>query len=251
MSDYKVIRIPNCLNEYGCLPYMEGLAPVNIIEQDGIYLEPEVFMKHYGSMTGQIQRDTPFGALIYYFAHDPAGPQQWLDIGAWNGKGTTQCILDGFHDSNTEKHCVSLEAHPLMFPVARENLMTHPAASKLTLLNQVLTFPGAEAYFAKRSTNSNDTHYKLYYETEYNIWKNGKSVVLPYKPDAVILDGGEYSGYIDWLAIPKENLTAIFLDDVACEKNKIVREELLLDSTWCLLQEDLSDRNGWSVFIKQ
>lgn len=251
MSEGNAVVIPNCINSHGCLPYVEGLAPFNFVETDGIYLESDTFQNYYGSMTGQIQRGTPFGDLIYFFASNPTGPRQWLDVGSWNGKGTTLCILDGFQDANCEKHCVSLEAHPLMFPVAQENLKAHPAASRLTLLNQVLSFPGAEAHFMPRSTDPDDNHYKLYYETEYEIWKNGKVVQLPYKPDAVVLDGGEYSGYIDWLALPKENLRVVFLDDVACVKNKRVRQELLEDSKWKLLQENLSDRNGWSIFVNR
>jgi hypothetical protein len=250
MSEGRAVCIPNCMNEHGCLPYMEGLAPFNFVEQDGIYLEADTFQAYYGSMNGQIQRGTPFGDLIYAFAKDPRGPRQWLDVGSWNGKGTTLCILDGFQDANCEKQCISLEAHPLMFPVAQENLKNHPAASKLTLLNQVLSFPGAEVHFMPRSTDTDDTHYKLYYETEYEIWKNGKAVQLPFRPDAVILDGGEYSGYIDWLAVPKENLRLVFLDDVACVKNKKVREELLANPAWKLLAENTTDRNGWSIFIK-
>jgi hypothetical protein len=229
---------------------MEGLAPVNFLEKDGYYLEPDVFLQYYGPMTGQIRRGTPFGDLIYSFASDPKGPREWLDVGSWNGKGTTQCILDGFKDAECLKHVVSLEAHPLMFPVAQENLKAHPAASSLTLRNEVLSFPGAEAHFAPRSTDPSDSHYILYYETEYEIWKNGKPVQLPYRPDAVVLDGGEYSGYIDWLAIPKENLRVVFLDDVACVKNKRVREEILANPAWRLLLENLTDRNGWSIFVK-
>jgi hypothetical protein len=251
MSNNHVVVIPNGVNEYGCIPYIEGLSPFNILENNAMYLTADVFQKDIGALSGQIQRGTPFGDLIYFFASDPTGPSKWLEVGAWNGKGSTQCILDGFHAAQSDKHCISLEAHPLMFPVAQENLKTHPASSQLTLLNEVLSFPNAGEHFMPRCENSADLHYKLYYETEYVIWKSGKVVNLPYQPDAVVLDGGEYSGYIDWLALPKDNLQFVFLDDVACVKNKRVRQELLHDAKWTLLEENLKDRNGWSVFMRQ
>jgi hypothetical protein len=73
---------------------------------------------------------------------------------------------------------------------------------------------------------------------------------LPFKPEAVVLDGGEYTGYVDWLFTPKENLKYVFLDDTAVLKNEKVRKELLESSEWALVEENVADRNGWSMFMK-
>jgi hypothetical protein len=245
------------LNENGCLDYIEGYMPHSIEGEYGVYINRDQFKKLYSSAQGQITKEGRFGKLIFALAADPDGPKTWLDIGTWNGRGTTTCILDGFQISNSDqKKCVSIELHPFMHDVASENLKDHPAVSQITFLKGTLGDDKAEQYllFPEDKDRLNDMHYRINFETDMYLWREAltkdKPITLPFEPEAAVLDGGEYTGYVDWQYLPKGHLKYVFLDDAAVLKNDKVRKELLQSSEWTLLEEDMTDRNGWSVFVK-
>lgn len=244
------------LNANGCLDYIEGYMPYSIKDNEGIYINEDDFKKFYSKAQGQITRDNQFGNLIFYFASDPEGPKTWLDIGTWNGRGTTTCILDGFQESGIAslKKCVSVELHPFMHNVASENLKNHPAISSVTFLKGTLGGEGAHNHLILPSKESiaTDMHYRINYETDMVLWNEALAnpIELPFEPEAAVLDGGEYTGYVDWHYLPKDKLKCVFLDDTNVLKNEKVRKELLESPEWTLLKENTSDRNGWSVFVR-
>jgi len=245
------------LNSDGCLHYMEGYMPYSIYNEYGVYINEQQFRSLYSQANGQITKDSQMGKHIFRLASDPDGPKAWLDIGTWNGRGTTTCILDGFQASSLAhvKKCASVELHPFMYNVASENLKDHPAVSSVTFLKGTLGDKTAYEHILlpKKESIPEDTHYRLYYQTDMVLWNAAilDPIVLPFKPEAVVLDGGEYTGYVDWLFTPKENLKYVFLDDTAVLKNEKVRKELLESSEWELVEESVTDRNGWSVFMKK
>jgi hypothetical protein len=63
----------------------------------------------------------------------------------------------------------------------------------------------------------------------------------------LILDGGEYTTYPEYHKL-KDRTNTIVLDDVNILKCKKIREELLSDSNFKLLNENLEERNGFSIF---
>ena len=97
-----------------------------------------------------------------------------------------------------------------------------------------------------------DMHYRINYETDMALWNAALAnpIELPFEPEAAVLDGGEYTGYVDWHYLPKGKLKYVFLDDTNVLKNEKVRKELLESPEWALLKENANDRNGWSVFVK-
>ena len=232
----------------GCLRFFDGFMPYSIQDNIGIYIDETNFKILYGSMDGQITRSSKFGNLIYTIASDPDGPKSWLDVGTWNGRGTTSCILDGFHESGINKQLTSVELHPFMWNVAKENLKDHPAISMATFARAKISGQSGEQYILHPPKGDKCAHYCLHYETDMALWSASETLVFKNEPEAVVLDGGEYTGYVDWTFLPKGSLKYVFLDDSAILKNQKVRAELLASSEWTLLEEDLKDRNGWSVF---
>ena len=69
-------------------------------------------------------------------------------------------------------------------------------------------------------------------------------------PEVVVLDGGEYSGYLDWLHLPKSDIRYLCLDDTNATKNKKVISELMGGSEWNCISQG-SDRNGWAIFKRR
>jgi len=244
------------LNANGCLDYIEGYMPHSIEDNEAIYINEEQFISLYSKTDGQITKDSQFGKLIFDFASKSDGPKTWLDIGTWNGRGTTTCILDGFQESGvgSTKKCVSVELHPFMHNVASENLKNHPAILSVTFLKGTLGGEGAHQHLILPNKDSIeiDMHYRINYETDMVLWNAALAnpIELPFEPEAAVLDGGEYTGYVDWHYLPKGKLKYVFLDDTNVLKNEKVRQELLESPEWTLLDESTTDRNGWSVFVK-
>lgn len=69
--------------------------------------------------------------------------------------------------------------------------------------------------------------------------------------DIIILDGGEYSTNNDYNILITKNPLVIILDDVNVNKCKKIRNRLLNNDIYDIYNEDLNDRNGWSIFKKK
>jgi hypothetical protein len=90
----------------------------------------------------------------------------------------------------------------------------------------------------------------LYYDYEKTFWKKAPCFEYPELPEVAILDGGEYSGYLDWVNLPKDALQMVILDDINCMKNKRVLEEISEMPEWNCIVKDIEDRNGYAIFRK-
>jgi hypothetical protein len=95
-------------------------------------------------------------------------------------------------------------------------------------------------------------HYVLHYDTEYNSFQNSEYVGnrIGDNIDVAILDGGEFSTEGDFDFFRNKNVKMYILDDVNVIKCSRIRQELLQNPEYKLFKEDLSDRNGWSILMK-
>jgi hypothetical protein len=67
--------------------------------------------------------------------------------------------------------------------------------------------------------------------------------------DVVISDGSDWTSFYDVMLL-KSRCRVLVLDDVNGIKHAKTREVLLRDPHFTLIQENLDERNGYSVFIK-
>lgn len=214
------------------------------------FIEENEFKKNFKNIPGQISPNSSLGSILTHYASQK-NYKNWVEIGSWNGLGSTLCILNGFKE-NLEQNpkLFSFELDPVMFDVASENLKEHPAFSCVTFLNtklqsNTLQFPSIDDI----PDEEKHDHYKLHFEREKTLWNLAKGISLPFSPDAAVLDGGEYSGYLDWLCLDKTNLKLLVLDDTNCYKNKKVVEEIEKDISWTCVKKS-SERNGFAVYLK-
>jgi hypothetical protein len=216
------------------------------------FIEENEFKNRFLKIPGQISPESSLGSILTLYASQNIYTN-WVEIGSWNGLGSTLCILDGFKKTlETEPKLFSFELDPVMFNVAHENLKNHPAISCVTFLNNKLEsknleFPSEEEIPVEEKKSA---HYIIHFERERSLWNLSKGFSLPFFPDAVLLDGGEYSGYLDWLSLDKTNLKLICLDDTNCYKNTKIVEELDTNSEWNCIKKS-SERNGFAVYQKR
>lgn len=213
---------------------------------DLVFAPDSMFVDFYKQQQGQICRGSPFGEEIYKLS--ASGPRLWLEIGTWNGLGTTKCILDGFRDRNDDPRLISIELDHVLFNAAEQNLHAHPVRRYVDFRQGCLksrdTIP-----FPDESTLSSDDrncpHFFIHYEREKALYESASSVCPDFAPEVAVLDGGEYSGILDWFYLDKSNLQYLCLDDTHTFKNREVIKKL--DPKWRLLTSG-NDRNGWAIY---
>jgi hypothetical protein len=252
-NDFIMVPIP--IGYIRQFPYIHGYCFYTVRDGIILYIRDQVYTNLLLKNPGQICRGSPFGDKLYTLARN--GPPNWLEIGSWNGLGSTTCILDGFHDSGFahQKGLLSFEIDPVMQHAAASNLATHPAFSSVRFIHKKLSSGGAVAeefpldLHMDGDVNSliNDQHYLINFERERILFQ----ITEPYVPDGpievAVLDGGEYSGYNDWLQLPKEHLKWICLDDAMTTKSRRIVTELDTNREWIRVAHG-EDRNGWAIY---
>lgn len=196
-------------------------------------------------MIGQIQKTSEAGKWIQSICKQE-DIHNIVEIGTWNGMGSTKCVFDAI--CGTNKKLISLEINKQMYETAKAfydgkeeiELILGKITDELIDLNQLSNdFFSDYSFDIKNSWREQDKINLLHCSNVLNR--------LPEKIDLLILDGGEFTSLHEFNLL-KNRSNIIFLDDVnpPCIKNYLVREELL--KTAKLIHENLSDRNGYSIF---
>lgn len=202
-------------------------------------------------MKGQINLDSKLGKIIYDIVSD-IDVKNIVEIGTWNGYGSTQCIKQSIIDNNKKDYLVySLEINKDMYDIAigNHNLPNFNLVFGTIVNEEDLKWFEWEKYF-----NSPDGYYdggfskrKWLDEDIENIRKT-KNVLelIPNEIDLLILDGGEFSTYPEYMKIGNR-AKVIILDDTKVLKCQKIREELISNNNYEILYDELNDRNGFFV----
>jgi len=160
---------------------------------------------------GMINRGTEAGELIYNFAKNPE-IKTIVEIGTWNGLGTTKCLYEGIIDSGKKDYLVlSLECNLGRYNEAKQNLL--PLANFNLIYGTVTTFD--EILPKMNSENEKRAAANLPWVYEESAHIKAAPLVLdmiPEKIDFIIFDGGEQSSSFDFEKL-HERAHYIYLDD--------------------------------------
>ena len=247
--------------ENGRLPYVEGYMARQSKRNDlpdGIweFVKNTQVMNELSKLPGQ-HSATGLGRCIVEVMSSSDGPRKWVEVGSWNGMGTTLCIQHGIHARQNKEgiEVYSYEIDPNMFTVATEN-MKHALYlnTHIFLRNGRLPysadFPDETQIDLGKNERGAGTHFFLYFESEKYLYERAEQIPLPFAPEAAVLDGGEYTGQYDWESLDKSKLQWVFLDDINTFKNKKLFTFLRNSESWTLYKEDTAEGNGWAVFHK-
>ena len=199
-------------------------------------------------MIGQINRDTTLGELIFNLTKRQ-DVKNIVEIGTWNGMGSTKCILDGM---TTEKYFWSIELYPDMFEMAQTNLKEF-ITPNVTLLNgSIINYDEVFWFNHSEIDLSGDRHAVLWYEKDLKLLKESVNVLdkLPTKIDLLILDGGEYTTYPEFIKLV-DRTKIIVIDDTNILKCKRIRTELINDNNFTIIVDNQKERNGYSIFERK
>jgi len=196
-------------------------------------------------MLGQINLGTEFGNILSNCAgRDDV--KTIVEIGAWNGMGSTCCIADGILKASKSCLFMSFEANADMYNQAQTNLNNSKYKDVVKLLHGAIV--GVDEF----PTFESGAMVREWYDSDVRSCQSSTNYFdsLPDVIDFLFIDGGEYTGYIEYLKL-KNRSNIIALDDTTCFKTKRVRAELLLDATFGVLHDSQTDRNGCSVFVRK
>jgi predicted O-methyltransferase YrrM len=191
---------------------------------------------------GQIQLSSQFGQFLRIASAD-SQVDSILEIGTWNGMGSTLCIEAGLRERKTPPRFVaSLEANKVMHQTALKNLGQNRAVS---LIHGTLVEVAAL-----------DTHDLSAEESQWilgDIDSIGSAPlvldIIPDQIDLLVLDGGEFSSRAEFDILSSRLTRWLFLDDIIVRKNRAVRDWVVnAPETRFETVFESENRNGWGVY---
>ena len=198
-------------------------------------------------MRGQINLDDEAGLHIKNICQRE-DVNTIVEIGTWNGMGSTFCVYESI--KNTEKTLTSLETWKEMYDFSFDFYRDKKEVSIINgyISDELIDFHSLDDSFF----NDYNKNLKLsWYNEDLKNINNCKNVLdqIPKEIDFLILDGGEYSSWEEYLIL-KDRSKIIFLDDTRPPtiKNFMAREDLL--KTRKVIVDNLYIRNGYCIFEK-
>jgi hypothetical protein len=195
---------------------------------------------------GQIHEGTEFGAVLRQLAAARADLKSFVEVGTWNGRGSTACLMAGLASrADDDWSLLSLEIDPAQHAEALRHWAAAPRGLRLVLgrLGTRVMRPDEAAAHPLVQPPWRD-----WYADEIAHFQGAPVVALPPVVDFVLLDGGEFTTCGDWSAVQAGGLPRVVaLDDTACLKCADIARQLAADPAWRLLASG-DERNGWMVF---
>lgn len=203
---------------------------------------------------GQIARGSSLGEIIYNLCLQD-DIKNIVEIGTWNGMGSTKCIYDAISEKKGEYLVYSLECNQEFYNICLENYKVLPTLNNFNLILGSIIEPEENL---DPMYNYDDKFFIQYPRHIQSTWfkedmKNCKKVPnvlnsMPEKIDLIILDGGEFSSFSEYEKL-KDRSTYFILDDTNTIKNYEVANLMRNNSNYQILF-DSNERNGYLVSKK-
>lgn len=164
-----------------------------------------------------------------------------VEVGTWKGMGSTLLIANSLVGRD-DVVAVSFEANRDFYRIAEKNLSDF---ERPQLVWGSIVEPG-------ELDESGLTE-------EESVWLREDLAALEIAPlarfalpdriDFLLLDGGEFSSWAEFMYLLPRLTRFVLLDDTLVRKNRRVDEFLHRSAEWCLLDWG-ADRNGWAVWLR-
>ena len=200
---------------------------------------------------GEVWPEDSLGSFIVKLASEDRY-KSYLEIGTWNGLGSTKCFTLGFQNRCCEFDFYSLEINSDKHSFARQFYENQKNVYLLneTILNKRPTWFSILKVFPHLIVTRRK---RQWLHVDLANLKTAKCFLnrsdLPTVFDVVLLDGGEYTTYFEYEVL-KNRSKILILDDVKVSKCRRIRNELVNRADWELISEDLALRNGCSAFLR-
>lgn len=191
--------------------------------------------------TGQIKIYQRLGYWIQMYAKNTSF-ERYLEIGSWNGRGSTICFAAGLQDRDPVTFTFhSLEINPARVLESQQfwNPFPYVHIGYGRILNELPNIRSIHSDIVDDWRLDDETHFNVAPFIDMST----------FAPEVVLLDGGEYLTYFEYKYL-KPYAKVFLLDDTNVAKCKRIVEELQADNEWVLVESG-NDRNGWAVFQRE
>jgi hypothetical protein len=205
------------------------------------------YYNHLNYGIGQICNDS-FSFEITKYASN-LNYKTFLEIGTWNGLGSTKAFSNGFTNRNDDYVFYSLECNK---EKCMEAMKLYTDNNKINILNEVIWNEEPEDFYKIFPQCLTNNMYKHWNEVDIINMKNCNLFLnrpnLPEIFDVLLLDGGEFTTYNEF-QILKNRCKILILDDINVDKCKLIVEEIKSDKSWKIIKEE-KIRNGYLIAEK-
>lgn len=203
---------------------------------------------------GQVNRGSKLGEIIYNLCLQD-DVRNIVEIGTWNGMGSTKCIYDAISEKKGEYLVYSLECNRDFYNICLKNYENLPILNDFNIILGTIISPDENL---DPMNNFDDVFFKEYSRHIQKSWymqdlENCKNVpnvlnIIPDVIDLLILDGGEFSSLAEYQKL-KDRTTYFILDDTNTIKNNEVSNIIRNDTKYQVIH-DSGERNGFLVAKK-
>lgn len=181
-----------------------------------------------------------------------------LEIGSWDGEGSTNCFVEAMKLLSGERKLQCIEVNQEKFAVLQARYINIPFVSCFngtSVAYDTLLYKSFDEIW-NSSFNMLKTKYEKdvvrgWFERDIESIKNAIPFTYASQYDSVLIDGSEFTGYSDFKQI-EDRTKFLFLDDVhnAFKCNQIY-QELKQNAKWSIIVDMPNARNGACIFQKQ
>lgn len=207
---------------------------------------------------GEVNKFDEFGQTIVRLVHEHT-LNRVLEIGSWDGTGSTQCFIESMrYLPSPELYCVELRKD--RFEDLLNNTKTYSwvkCFNTSTVSAKTFTFTSFDDIWNSpynKIDSSDRALIKSWYDDDLTLIRECTEGYLDTDTkfyDAVLIDGGEFSGYSEFKLV-KDRTNFLFLDDYyRAFKTRQAAIELLEDPEWEVIAGNKNYRNGYAVFKRK
>jgi hypothetical protein len=208
----------------------------------------------YEKTDGQINLNVSLGQILKTYAENE-DIHTILEIGTWNGLGSTKCIVTGLLNRKNQNDYLfySLECNHDKYLYAKKYYKDIP---NIFILNDVLFNSidenEIENIFPEIKTNE---MFMTWLKEDLKNIENKQLFFdrndVPTHFDLIILDGSEFLTYFEYILL-KDKCKILILDDVNTLKSSKIIDEIKKDSeNWTIINLCTDERNGYCVALNR
>jgi hypothetical protein len=193
-------------------------------------------------VSGQIVPEGQVGQLLIKTVQDPE-LKNIVEIGTWNGLGSTKCFLLGLQSAAF----YTIESNEEKVQAAQKNLREWMKPNVTFLWGSILSpedIVNPESLFPELS----NAEFRRWHSVDMENISRSPNVLsqLPMEIDFLLLDGGEFTTWYEFKLLFPRCKKWIALDDVLVSKCKKIREYLRGHALWS--ETYIPELNGFSLF---
>lgn len=200
------------------------------------------------SIKGQILENSLFANFIDKIMQEYS-PKNIVEIGTWKGLGSTKRIINAIIKNNLNSNFISLETNKVFYEEAKQNLNEYTNYVNL-IYGRIVEIIDVENFVLSHQLTYQEQGW--FNEDISNLIATPNVInFIPEEIDFLLLDGGEFSTYPEWLKL-KDRSKIIALDDTNTTKCKKIKQQILSGKHPSYeIIIDSNDRNGFMFLRKK